>query len=66
MLDQQRQCFLLRDGIEALIARPVYYALVNLAEEQPVDGRPQLGVWSGGEFFSLVPAMTDSAPMRTP
>lgn len=51
----------LRDGIEALIARPVYYALVNLAEEQPVDGRPQLGVWSGGEFFSLVPVATGSA-----
>ena len=56
--DTGRPYIRLRDGIEALIARPVYYALVNLAEEQPVEGRAQLGVWSGGEFFSLVPAAT--------
>lgn len=63
--DAGRPYIRLRDGIEALIARPVYYALVDLAEEQPVDGRPQLGVWSAGEFFSLVPAATGTAPTRT-
>ena len=52
----------LRDGIEALIARSVYYALVDLADEQPVDGRPQLGVWSSGAFFSLVPATSMASP----
>jgi hypothetical protein len=45
----------LRDGIEALIARPVFYALVDLAEERTVAGRPQLGVWSSGAFFPLAP-----------
>lgn len=38
-----------RDGLEALIARPVYYELAGLAETQ--DGR--LGVASGGSFFPL-------------
>jgi hypothetical protein len=40
-----------RGGLEALIARSVFYELVNLAE--PRDGA--LGLWSGGEFFSLGP-----------
>lgn len=44
----------LRDGIEALIARPVYYALVDLVDEQPIRGSPQPGVWSCGTFFPLV------------
>jgi hypothetical protein len=49
----------LREGIEALIARPVYYALVELADEQLISGRPQPGVWSCGTFFPLVPILTD-------
>jgi hypothetical protein len=44
----------LRGGIEALIARPVYYALAELADEQQVDGQLQFGVWSAGSFFPLV------------
>jgi hypothetical protein len=46
----------LRDGIEALIARPVYYSLVDMAVEHPVDGVAELGVWSNGVFFPLGPA----------
>lgn len=39
-------------GIEARIARPVFYDLVDLAEPDPADpGR--LGVWAGGAFFPL-------------
>ena len=49
----------LRDGIEALIARPVYYALVEMADEQLMDGRLQPGVWSCGTFFPLVANITD-------
>ena len=48
----------LRDGIEALIARPVYYALVDLADEQLIDGSAQPGVWSCGTFFPLVADVT--------
>lgn len=38
-----------RDGLRALIARPAFYRLVDLAEE--ADG--ELGVWSAGERFVL-------------
>ncbi|MEX1147642.1 MAG: DUF1285 domain-containing protein [Sphingomonadales bacterium] len=40
---------LVRDRLEALIARSVFYDLVELAEERD----DVLGVWSGGEFFPL-------------
>lgn len=42
-----------RDRLEARIARPVFYQLADLAVESPVDGRPALGVWSDGVFFVL-------------
>lgn len=42
-----------RDNLEALIVRPVFYQLVDLAEERMVDGARLLGVWSEGVFFSL-------------
>jgi len=41
-----------RGGLEALIARPVFYELVEMADER--DGR--LGVESGGAWFDLGPA----------
>lgn len=44
---------LVRDGLEALIARPVFYDLVELAEERGTAGTGELGVWSGGRFFTL-------------
>ena len=39
-----------RDGLEALVARPVFYELAGISIAGP-DGR--LGVWSGGLFFAL-------------
>lgn len=44
---------LVRDGLEALIARPVFYELVNMAEEYREDGRLRLGVRSAGQLFPL-------------
>lgn len=44
---------LVRDRLEALIARPVYYQLVEMAEERSVDGKVMLGVESAGQFFVL-------------
>ncbi len=41
-----------RPGLDALISRPVFYQLVELALEDP-DGSGRLGVWSGGMFFPL-------------
>jgi hypothetical protein len=42
-----------RDGLEARVARSVYYELVELAEELLVDGWARIGVWSEGHFFAL-------------
>jgi hypothetical protein len=44
---------LVRDGLEALIARSVYYHLVELAVEREADGGTVLGVWSKETFFPL-------------
>jgi hypothetical protein len=42
-----------RDRLWALISRPVFYDLVNLAEDGEVDGEPRFGVWSAGQFFPI-------------
>jgi hypothetical protein len=42
-----------RDRLEALILRPVYYHLVELGVEERVGGQPAFGVWSNGLFFAL-------------
>ena len=44
---------LVRDGLEALISRAVYYDLVDLAVEETRDGQTHLCVWSGGASFEL-------------
>ena len=42
-----------RDGLEALIGRAVFYDLVNLAEEKVHEGTAVAGIWSSGIFFTL-------------
>lgn len=42
-----------RDGLEALIARAVFYDLVELAEERATADGASFGVWSGGMFFVI-------------
>lgn len=42
-----------RDRLDALISRSVYYSLVDLAEERKGAEGTELGVWSCGHFFSL-------------
>ena len=50
-----------RDNLEALILRPQFYELVEMAEER-VDGETTVfGVWSGGRFFRLGTVPTDAA-----
>jgi hypothetical protein len=44
-----------RRGLEALIARPVFYELVELAEERQTPEGPQLGVASNGAWFPVGP-----------
>ena len=43
----------IRPGLDALIARPVYYELAGLAVEGIVAGQAAMGVWSMGVFFAL-------------
>lgn len=42
-----------RTNLEALINRPVFYDLVNLAGEETIDGEARFGFWSSGQFFEL-------------
>lgn len=44
---------IVRDGLEALIARPVYYDFVKLGENGEGKDAGLFGVWSHGVFFSL-------------
>ncbi|MCG8494021.1 MAG: DUF1285 domain-containing protein [Sneathiellales bacterium] len=43
----------IRSNLEALIVRSVFYDLVELAEEEQVDGQQRFGVWSSGRFFDF-------------
>lgn len=44
---------LVRNGLEARLARPVFYELVDLGTEEPMGDAAQFGVWSKGMFFRL-------------
>jgi len=44
---------MIRDGLEARLARPVFYQLVDLSVEETVGGTASFGVWSNGKFFPL-------------
>lgn len=45
-----------RRGLEALIARPVFYELVEMATERATDQGPTLCVGSNGAWFPVGPA----------
>ena len=47
---------LVRDRLEALVARAVLYDLVDLGVEHTIAGKNHFGVWSRGEFFPMAPA----------
>jgi hypothetical protein len=44
---------LVRDGLEARLARPVFYDLVDLGTEERFEDAAAFGVWSEGMFFRL-------------
>ncbi len=48
--DEPRPYLHVRSGLEALVARPVYYELASIAIEERTDDA-MLGLWSGGTFF---------------
>jgi hypothetical protein len=43
-------------NLEALVARAVFYDLVDLGETRRIDGVDMFGVSSGGVFFPMAPA----------
>lgn len=43
----------IRNGLNALINRAVFYRLVEIAEESVVKGHRRMGVWSNHVFFAL-------------
>lgn len=47
---------LVRGRLEALINRAVFYDLVELCVDEPLNGITQFGVWSSGEFFAFMPS----------
>ena len=49
-----------RGDLWAKVTRALYYDLVDIGEEQVVDGATMFGIVSAGEFF----AMADAAQMR--
>ncbi len=51
--EMARPALLVRDRLEARIARPVFYELVELAL---AEGAEPLGLWSDGAFLALEPA----------
>ncbi len=42
-----------RGRLEALLTRPVFFELAELATERETPDGPQLGIWSAGQFFPL-------------
>jgi uncharacterized protein len=42
-----------RRGLEARLARPVFYELVEFGSDEHAAGENQFGVWSDGMFFRL-------------
>lgn len=50
---EPRPYLLIRGGMEGLLARPVFYQLVNFAEPAPDEKKAVHGVYSLGEFFPL-------------
>lgn len=44
---------MVRDGLEALIARAVYYDLVERGESRRLGDEERYGIWSAGTFFPL-------------
>ena len=47
---------LVRANLEALIDRKSFYRLVDIGTHADVDGESWFGLWSGGQFFGVIPS----------
>ncbi len=54
--EEPRPYIHVRGGLEALVARPVFYELADIAIAEQSGPAAPLGLWSGGVFFPLQPA----------
>lgn len=45
----------IRANLEALIDRKTFYRLIDAGQHAPHDGQSWFGVWSGGQFFPIIP-----------
>jgi uncharacterized protein len=46
----------IRAGLEALIDRKTFYRLVDLGDHADHDGSRWFGLWSGGQFWPMIPS----------
>ena len=53
--EEPRPYLHVRRGLEALIARPVFYELVEMASERDTPQGPTMGVTSNGAWFAVGP-----------
>jgi len=51
--NQPRPYIRVRDNLDALISRNLFYQLVEIGEEREIKGKKVFGVESAGEFFVL-------------
>ncbi len=47
---------LVRANLEALIDRKTFYRLIDLGAHEERDGESWFGLWSGAEFFPIIPS----------
>lgn len=46
----------IRANLEALIDRKTFYRLIELGAHEQRDGESWFGLWSGGQFFPIIPS----------
>ena len=46
----------IRANLEALIDRKTFYRLIDLGCHHPCEGNSWFGLWSGGQFFAIIPS----------
>ncbi len=47
---------MIRSGLEALIDRKSFFRLVDQGRHHGIDGQSWFGLWSGGQFFPVIPS----------
>ena len=46
----------IRTNLEALIDRKTFYRLIDLGRHETHEGNRWFGIWSGGQFFPIIPS----------